>query len=537
MTDLKATFSFAKLKSFGALNPTEGSALVLGSPFKGAKAPKELQAALSVLASCPSFSGKAGECVALLHHSKGLEGLSGYAHLIGFGIGTAKDCFAQNVVNWGGRLARELSTAKVGAVDIYIDSLFSPAASSGAKDAPKDFAQRPLVGGIPSREEFMEFLATGLQLALYKFDRYKSKTEKTDTKKSEPTKLKVRFVSALLDDRKAKAILERVEILAQSVYITRDLQTTPANDLYPAALAQQAQVVGKKCGLSVQVWDEKKLKSEGMNGILSVGKGSENQPRLVIMEHNASKQKKLPTLVLVGKGVTFDTGGICLKPAPGMEEMKMDMSGAAAVVGAMHAIAELDLPLHVVGLLAAAENMPSHNAVKPGDVYTAYDGQTVEVINTDAEGRLVLSDALAYAKTYEPDCVIDIATLTGAVVIALGSVATGMMGNNAALLDGYRKASEKIGEKVWELPLFEEYRDDMRSKCADYRNSGGREAGSQKGGTFLNFFVKDAYPWIHLDIAGTAYKQHQAHCPPDVGSGIPVRGLVEFASKMSVYLK
>jgi leucyl aminopeptidase len=274
-----------------------------------------------------------------------------------------------------------------------------------------------------------------------------------------------------------------------------------------------------------------------MNGILAVGQGSINPPRFILMEHNAGK-KNLPTIVFIGKGITFDTGGICIKPAPGMEDMKMDMSGAASVVGAMYAVAQLDLPVHVVGMIASAENMPGGRAVKPGDVYTAHSGATVEVINTDAEGRLVLSDALSYAKEYKPDCVIDIATLTGAVIVALGYTSSGIMGNDGELLEGFRRTSEKVGEKVWELPLYAEYIDDMKSKCADYRNSGDRAAGSQKGGTFLNFFVDGAYPWVHVDIAGTDVPKGQgAHCPPDVGSGVPVRALVEFARNYKSYFK
>src|SRR5690606_37562897 len=189
----------------------------------------------------------------------------------------------------------------------------------------------------------------------------------------------------------------------------------------------------------------------------------------------------------------FDTGGVCLKPSPGMEDMKLDMSGAASVIGAMYALAKLDAPCRVIGLVSSAENMPSGSAVKPGDIYTSYDGQTVEVLNTDAEGRLVLADALAYAKKLEPDCVIDVATLTGAVVIALGHIASGIMGNNAALIDGFREASQNIGERVWELPLYPEYSDEMKSKVADLQNIGtDRSAGSQKGGAFLEAFVKGA---------------------------------------------
>lgn len=544
MISLNGQLSFVKSKSGKGLSGAAGSALVVGvgsadgkiSLVKALKGSKDLDAALKVFSATKGFEGRAGQCLPLLHHSQGLQGMEGYAHLFGFGVGGAAECFPQNVVAWGGALARELRARKIEQADILLDSLYNPAASSGAKDAPRDFAKRPHPGGIPSREEFLELFALGMLLGVYKFTRYKTKPKSEEKKKPEAP-IQLRVLSQLLDEKKSNVILKRVATIAEGVYLTRDLQTTPANDLYPAELARQAQQAGKAAGYNTTVWDEKKLKSEGMNGIMSVGQGSANPPRLIIMEHNASK-KNLPTVVLVGKGITFDTGGISIKPAAGMEEMKMDMSGAAAVVGAMYSLAKLGAPVRAIGLVASAENMPSGTATKPGDVYTAYDGQTVEVINTDAEGRLVLSDALSYAKSYSPDCVIDIATLTGAVIVALGNTASGVMGNDGALLDGFRRASEKIGEKVWELPLYEEYKEDMRSKCADYRNSGERTAGSQKGGTFLNFFVQDAYPWIHLDIAGTDIPKGQgAHCPPDVGSGIANRALVEFTSNVKTYFK
>jgi leucyl aminopeptidase len=457
----------------------------------------------------------------------------GFENLILLGVGTPKDLTPQKVLHWGGRLSAEIRSLKLTSVDVAIDSLYNAASSAQSQEAPRDFAGRTLLSGIPSREEFLEKLALGLLLGSYSFLRYKSKKEE----KTQPVQL--RFTSSVLDGKKAAQILSKVDALARAVYLTRDLQTTPGGDLPPAEIAKQAQLAGREFGFSTTVWDEKKLKSEGMNGILTVGMGSANPPRFVIMEHNAS-QKKLPLLVLVGKGISFDTGGICIKPAAGMEEMKMDMSGAASVIGAMAAIAELKIPLRVVGLIASAENMPSGTAVRPGDIYAAHDGTTVEVINTDAEGRLVLGDALSFAKGLEPDACIDIATLTGAVIIALGHVASGLMGNDAKLLEQFKVASEKSGEKVWELPLYPEYMDDIRSKVADLKNVGSdRGAGSQKGGAFLQHFVGDAFPWIHLDVAGTADtpKGQGAHCPSDVGTAVPVRSLVEFATQMSASKK
>ena len=538
-----AQLSYQKIKGLGASGAEKGSLLVIGMssdedgavPVKGVKAFKELSATFSLLRESPQFRAKPGSVFTLVHHTQSLAALPEYAHLCAVGLGLPKDFHAQNILGWGARVASEIRSQKLKSADVFLDSFYNAASSTSSDDAPKDNAGRPLLAPIVSREEFLEKFSMGVLLGLYTFDRYKSSAKKDEKKKAAP--FHVRLLSSAIDPKKANDILKAVHAIAASVYLTRDLQTTPGGDMPPAEIARQAQQAGRAAGFSVSVWDEKRLKTEGMNGILTVGVGSDNPPRFIIMEYNASK-KNLPKIVLVGKGVSFDSGGISIKPAAGMEEMKMDMSGSAAVIGALHALATLKAPIRVVGLIASAENMPSGSAVKPGDIYTAHDGQTVEVINTDAEGRLVLGDALSYAKGLDPDCVIDIATLTGAVIMALGFVSTGLMGNNAKLLDGFKKASAQAGERVWELPLYPEYGEDMLSKVADYRNTGtDRGAGSQKGGSFLNFFVKDSYPWIHLDVAGTADtpKGQGPHCPPDVGTGVPVRSLVEFALNFAEY--
>jgi leucyl aminopeptidase len=530
---LRVTFKFVKTKgAFDAVPDT--TTLVLGvcrkddkaSLHKAAKASKDSSKFISRLEALPQISGRADSVHSFLENPSLVPE---YNNLVCLGVGTPKDLTAQKVLHWGGKIAHELRHQKLNQVAISIDTLYNPASSNNASDAPRDFAGRTSLSGIPTREDFLEKLALGIALGQYSFPKYKSKKEDS------PPSLEVRFISSLLDGKKVAAILSRVETLAKAAYLTRDLQTTPGGDLPPAEIAKRAQAAGREFGFSTTVWDEKKLKGEGMNGILTVGMGSANPPRFVIMEHNAS-QKKLPLLVLVGKGISFDTGGICIKPAAGMEEMKMDMSGAAAVIGAMAAIADLEIPLRVVGLVASAENMPSGTAVRPGDIYTALGGTTVEVINTDAEGRLVLGDALSFAKTLKPDACIDVATLTGAVVIALGHVASGLMGNDAKLIEQFKLASEKSGEKVWELPLYPEYLEDIKSKIADIKNVGSdRGAGSQKGGAFLQHFVGDSFPWIHLDVAGTADtpKGQGAHCPPDVGTAVPLRSLVEFATQMA----
>ena len=531
--------SYLKIKNLASSGATPDTALVLGlakdgekaAPLKAIKGLKECESVFRVLSSQPEvFSGKSGSHLTLFHNSI----LSGYAHVTALGVGTTQDFTPQEILTWGAKIGQEIRHLKIKSADVFVDSLYNAPSSLSGADAPKDYAGRPLLTEVPSREEFLEKLATGVLLGLYSFDRYK--TSKAKKEKLIPN---LRFVSTFLDGRKAAGILETAQALADAAYLVRDLQTTPGGDMTPPEIARRAQQAGRDSGVSVTVWDEKKLKSEGMNGILTVGQGSDAPPRFIIMEHNPGK-KNLPTIVFVGKGVSFDSGGICIKPAAGMEEMKMDMSGSASVIGAMYALGKMKVPVHAVGLIASAENMINGSAVRPGDIYAAHDGQTIEVINTDAEGRLVLADALSYAKTLKPDCVIDIATLTGAVVIALGHVSSGLMGNNAALIDGFKKVAAKTGERVWELPLYPEYGEDMRSKVADYRNVGhDRGAGSQKGGAFLNFFVNDAYPWIHLDVAGTADtpKGQGAHCPADVGTAVPMRSLVEFAVNFKDYFK
>lgn len=499
-------------------------------PCKSVRALKDFAPVFDGFKNLGFFSGSWGSAASMLHQ----KFLPEVDHLIAFGCGKTSDFFPLNVLSLGGRIAQEIKQLKLDKVDLFIDSFFNPPSSATAADAPRDYAGRPALVRNMSREEHLEKLITGILLGSYRFEGYKLSKEKS---KKDAKACQIRLVSTVLDGRKVAQIISRVEALAQGATLVRDLQTMPGNHLPPAEIAKRAQAAGRDAGVNVSVWDLKKLKSEGMGGIIAVGQGSAEEPRFVVMEYNASK-KNLPLVVFVGKGISFDTGGISIKPAGGMHEMKMDMSGSAAVIGAICTLARLKAPVRVVTLVASAENMPSGTAIKPGDVYTAYSGHSVEVLNTDAEGRLVLADALHYAKSLKPDCVIDVATLTGAVTIALGSLQTGMMGNNAALLEGFTRASNVAGERVWELPLFNEYIDEMKSPIADIKNiSDDRGAGSQKGGAFLSFFVDGAYPWIHLDVAATADtpKGQGAHCPKDVGTGVPMRSLVEFAENFADY--
>jgi len=372
-----------------------------------------------------------------------------------------------------------------------------------------------------SVEEISVALTEGTLLSLYKFDKYISK-EKDETQ--------LRIISLLTSEQKQIAEIKNGviagTILAEATIHARNLQNAPGSEIFPETLANEAQKTGKKFGFTVTVFNKNKIQKLGMGGVIAVSKGSEKEPRFITLEYGKQFQKD-GTVALVGKGVTFDTGGISIKPAANMAEMKMDMSGAAAVIGAFQAIAQLKLKKHVVGLIPSVENMPSGSAVKPGDIIRHYNGKTSEVDNTDAEGRLILADALSYAEKFKPDVVIDLATLTGACVVALGHYATGMMGNNQQVMDALTKAGEKTYERVWQLPLFDEYEKLIKSDVADVKNVGGRWAGAITAGFFLKKFIDD-YKWVHLDIAGTAILEENLPYAPKGGSGVGVRLLVEF---------
>jgi len=312
--------------------------------------------------------------------------------------------------------------------------------------------------------------------------------------------------------------------LAAGANLARDLSNAPGNDLPPRKLASKAREMSKSYDLKCEILTRKNITKEKMGALLAVSAGSEEPPRFIILEYGEPSDD-YDTIVFVGKGITFDSGGISLKPGSGMEEMKHDMSGAAAVVGAMRAIGEMKPPLHVVGLIPSSENLPDGKALKPGDIITAYSGKTIEIINTDAEGRLVLADALGYADRYKPAAVIDLATLTGACVVALGHAASGMMGNNENLMTRVRSAGDASGERVWPLPLWEEYHDEIKSHIADVKNTGGRWGGALTAGAFLEKFVD--YPWVHLDIAGPAYSEKASDYCPQGATGVGARLLIQ----------
>lgn len=315
-------------------------------------------------------------------------------------------------------------------------------------------------------------------------------------------------------------------IIAESACLARDLGNTPGNDLPPSTLADRALEMARETGLSCEIFDEQRILSKGMNALSAVGQGSVRPPRFIILEHAGTNPEAAP-IVFIGKGITFDTGGISLKGGDGMWDMKFDMSGAAAVIGAMRAVAKLDLPHRVIGIIAAAENMPDGRAYRPGDILHPLGEKTVEIHSTDAEGRLALIDAIAYCARYKPKAAIDLATLTGACVTALGNETSGLMGNDDDLIAQIHEAGNRTGEMAWHLPIFDDHRALIKSKVADLKNSGGRPAGTLTAGAFLEAYVQ-GFPWAHLDIAGTASTDSDKPDTPVGATGVGVRLLIDF---------
>ena len=355
----------------------------------------------------------------------------------------------------------------------------------------------------------------------YRFDSMKSK-------KSDPRPLaQIELLVAARDAGAAVRGLRQGEAVGAGMSLAKDLGNLPGNVCTPAFLAEQAKKLAREWKLGVEVLERKDMEKLGMGSLLSVAQGSRQPPKLIVLNY-AGGAKKAKPVVLVGKGITFDTGGISLKPSPEMDEMKFDMCGAASVLGALRACAEMKLKLNVVGIIPTTENMPGGGATKPGDIVTSMSGQTIEVLNTDAEGRLILCDALTYAERFEPDAVVDIATLTGACVIALGHVASGLYSNKEALARELLAAGDDAYDRAWHMPLWDDYQEQLKSNFADMANIGGRPAGSVTAACFLSRYAKK-FDWAHLDIAGTAWKSGK-----DKGStGRPVGLLTSFLMKRS----
>lgn len=381
-------------------------------------------------------------------------------------------------------------------------------------------------------------VAEGVLLGAYSFDAYKESAKDTKDSKGAKGNGKAPLAEAALlggkpRDKAYKAAVERAAAVAEELNRARDLVNTPPNDLNPEAFAAVAQTAAKEHGIKVQVLDEKALVKGGYGGILGVGAGSASGPRLVKLSYTSPKAKK--SLAFVGKGITYDSGGISLKPAGHNETMKCDMAGAAAVFAAVVAAARLGLEVNVTGWLALAENMPSGSATRPGDVLRMYSGKTVEVLNTDAEGRLVLADALWAASQDKPDAIIDVATLTGAMMLALGSRTYGIMANDDAFRSAVHEAAEESGEPAWPMPLPEHLRKGMDSPTADIANMGERMGGGLVAGLFLREFVGEGITWAHLDIAGPAFNEGAPFgYTPKGGTGTAVRTLVRVAERVAL---
>jgi len=346
-------------------------------------------------------------------------------------------------------------------------------------------------------------------LASYKFTKFKSSDDN-----HHPLKSLTLCLPKEADLTAAKLLVTRVQTIAESANYARDLGNQPANIIYPETLAEEARRLADRFRLGCTILDKPALEGGRFGGLLAVGAGSAHEPRLIVLEYQPQAETTpgstpAPLIALVGKALTFDSGGLSIKPAEKLDEMKFDKSGGVTVLGAMRAVAALGLPLRVLGVIAAAENIPSATSYRPGDIITSYQGTdkravTIEVLNTDAEGRILLGDALAYARQRHPQAIIDLATLTGACVVALGPFAAGLFANNDRLLEQLRAAGERTGERLWPLPLWPEYKDKIKSDVADIKNIGGREGGAITAAVFLERFVGDV-PWAHLDIAGTAW--------------------------------
>ncbi|MGF1471519.1 MAG: leucyl aminopeptidase [Rubrobacteraceae bacterium] len=371
-------------------------------------------------------------------------------------------------------------------------------------------------------EDVARAAAEGATLGLYRFSRYKSGDD-PEGNGEHPASFDVILPTGEAVEAAHQGVREG-ESLAAAAVLARNLANEPSNTATPEYLAERSREISEDHGMKLTVLDRAGIEAEGLTGLATVGRSAANGPRFIVLEHR--KGGEAAPVVLVGKAVTFDSGGISIKPATGMQEMKFDMSGGAAVLGAMEAVGRLGLPLNVVALVPATENLPAGDAYKPGDVLRMSSGKTVEIVSTDAEGRLILADALSYARRYEPAAVVDCATLTGAAIVALGHHASGLMGNDEDLISEVRAAGDKVGEPAWPLPLFQEYTEQIKGDTADIKNSGGRFGGALTAGAFLKEFAD--YPWVHLDVAGTAFGKKGNAYTPKGGTGVPARLLVEF---------
>ncbi len=383
-------------------------------------------------------------------------------------------------------------------------------------------AEGPLHGLEP--ETIASAWTEGMILADYRFERYRSADPQRPPSLNELTLL----TAGKQEQATVEAAIRRTEQLCSGVALARDLVNEPGNVKSPAFLAERAAAMAREVGLQCTILDRPALEQEGFGALLGVAQGSIREPRLIVLHYRGAGEER--PVALVGKGVVFDAGGISLKPGEKMDQMKMDMAGGAAVLGTLQAAARLRLPVNLIGIIPAVENLPSGSAMRPGDILTSLAGRTIEVLNTDAEGRLILADALTYAKRFEPREVIDVATLTGACIIALGHHAAAVLGNHQGLVRQLQKAGEQSGERCWQLPLWDEYGELLKSEVADMKNIGGRPAGTITAAAFLQNFAKD-FRWAHLDIAGTAWQEKSSDYRPAGATGFGVRLLIRHLSQ------
>lgn len=370
------------------------------------------------------------------------------------------------------------------------------------------------------------WMADVLSHSDYRFDAYKTGKEADADPEIQCTYLAPSF----MDARTARRLTEEAAAISAGVRTVRDLGNGPGNEVTPERIGERAQEVARELKIRCTVFTKKEIEKMGMGGLLAVNQGSVREPRLILLEYSPRKARK--TIALVGKGITFDSGGISIKPAEKMEEMKFDMCGAAAVIGTIEAAARLELPCRLIGVIASTENLPGGSAYKPGDIIRTMSGKTIEIVNTDAEGRVILADALHYALTFKPDHIIDYATLTGACVVALGHEASGLFSTDEELAQKLIESGEKVGERLWRLPAWDDYRDYIKSEWADMKNSGGRWGGAITAALFLKEFIGKS-SWAHIDIAGTAHRETETARDARGATGVGVRATIAFLESLS----
>jgi len=462
--------------------------------------------------------------------------------LIAAGVarGKAREVAAE-LVEGSGKKSRHVMVVGIGRAEKVTAETIRQAAGALAKAARRRRVKNLAVVAPElekvSVEVAVEAMVSGFLLASFKYEEHKGTASKKNEEEESAEPMKLTIVAASKDRKGIEEAINRGRVVADGQNFARTIASRPGNEINPPALAKVAQELAKEVGLTSKILDDREMKRLGMGGILAVGAGSAlTPPRMIVLEYrpkggsNGRGKNSQPVLV-VGKAITFDTGGISIKPAEKMGRMVFDKCGAMAVLGLMYAAAKLKLPIPVVGILSSAENHISESAYRPGDIIRMYNGVTVEVTNTDAEGRLVLGDALSWGiETYKPSAVLDLATLTGGVVVALGKTMAGVMGNSNSLFNELQAAADRAGEKIWRLPIGEDQRELMKSDFADIVNSGPREAHPLQGGAFLSYFVPqdNSVPWMHLDIAGVADTEKELPYYAKGATGWGVRTLVEW---------